>query len=70
MSQQVSVPKNHKHGTIFRAPERIVNALLEQDRIHYTDKRWQIILKYSADGRKWSRGVAQSGDRLHLRIRN
>lgn len=27
-----------------------------------TDKRWQIILKYSADGRKWSRGVAQSGD--------
>ena len=27
-----------------------------------TDKRWQMILKYSADGRKWSRGVAQSGD--------
>lgn len=27
-----------------------------------TDRRWQIILKYSADGRKWSRGVAQSGD--------
>ncbi len=36
VSQQVSVPKNHKHGTIFRAPERIVKALLEQDRIHYT----------------------------------
>ncbi len=27
-----------------------------------TDRRWQIILKYSADGRTWSRGVAQSGD--------
>ena len=27
-----------------------------------TDKRWQIVLKYSADGRKWSKGVAQSGD--------
>ena len=27
-----------------------------------SDKRWQIILKYSADGRKWSKGVAQSGD--------
>lgn len=36
VSQQVSVPKNHKHGTIFRAPERIVKAMLEQDRIHYT----------------------------------
>ena len=36
VSDKVSVPKNHKHGTIFRAPERIVKALLEQDRIHYT----------------------------------
>lgn len=27
-----------------------------------SDKRWQIVLKYSADGRKWSKGVAQSGD--------
>ena len=36
VSQRVSVPKNHKHGTIFRAPERIVKAMLEQDRIHYT----------------------------------
>lgn len=27
-----------------------------------TDKRWQVVLKYSSDGRKWSRGVAQSGD--------
>lgn len=26
------------------------------------DKRWQVVLKYSSDGRKWSRGVAQSGD--------
>lgn len=36
VSDKVSVPKGHKHGTIFRAPERIVKALLEQDRIHYT----------------------------------
>lgn len=27
-----------------------------------TDKRWQFILKYSADGIHWSKGVAQSGD--------
>lgn len=27
-----------------------------------TDKRWQFVLKYSADGKKWSKGVAQSGD--------
>lgn len=27
-----------------------------------TDRRWQIILKYSADGIHWSRGAAQSGD--------
>ncbi len=26
------------------------------------DKRWQVVLKYSSDGRRWSRGVAQSGD--------
>lgn len=26
------------------------------------DRRWQMILKYSADGIHWSRGVAQSGD--------
>ena len=36
VSDQVSVPRGHKHGTIFRAPERIVKAMLEQDRIHYT----------------------------------
>lgn len=36
VSDKVSVPRGHKHGTIFRAPERIVKALLEQDRIHYT----------------------------------
>lgn len=27
-----------------------------------TDRRWQFILKYSADGVHWSNGVAQSGD--------
>ena len=27
-----------------------------------TDKRWQIVLKYSQDGIHWSKGVAQSGD--------
>lgn len=27
-----------------------------------TDRRWQFILKYSADGIHWSDGVAQSGD--------
>lgn len=26
------------------------------------DRRWQVVLKYSADGIHWSRGVAQSGD--------
>ena len=36
VSDKVSVPKGHKHGTIFMAPERIVKAMLEQDRIHYT----------------------------------
>ncbi len=27
-----------------------------------TDRRWQFILKYSADGIHWSEGIAQSGD--------
>lgn len=27
-----------------------------------SDRRWQVVLKYSADGIHWSRGVAQSGD--------
>ncbi len=36
VSNIVSVPAGHKHGTIFRAPERIVKAMLEQDRVHYT----------------------------------
>lgn len=27
-----------------------------------TDRRWQFVLKYSADGIHWSKGVAQSGD--------
>lgn len=27
-----------------------------------TDRRWQFVLKYSADGINWSKGVAQSGD--------
>lgn len=26
------------------------------------DRRWQVVLKYSADGIHWSKGVAQSGD--------
>lgn len=29
-----------------------------------TDNRWQFILKYSADGIHWSKGVAQSGDQM------
>ena len=28
----------------------------------YRDSQWQIVLKYSADGIHWSKGVAQSGD--------
>ena len=36
VSDKVSVPKLHKHGTIFRAPESIVKNLLEQDRPHYS----------------------------------
>lgn len=27
-----------------------------------SDRRWQVVLKYSSDGIHWSRGVAQSGD--------
>lgn len=27
-----------------------------------TDRRWQFVLKYSADGKHWGNGVAQSGD--------
>lgn len=27
-----------------------------------TDRRWQVVLKYSSDGIHWSKGVAQSGD--------
>lgn len=27
-----------------------------------TDRRWQVVLKYSPDGIHWSKGVAQSGD--------
>ena len=27
-----------------------------------TDRRWQFVLKYSADGIHWSDGIAQSGD--------
>ncbi len=37
VSKAVSVPVLHKHGTIFKAPERIVyNLLHAHDRIHYT----------------------------------
>jgi len=37
VSKQVKVPVLHKHGTIFKAPERLVyNLLHANDRIHYT----------------------------------
>ncbi|MBR1687395.1 MAG: exo-alpha-sialidase [Prevotella sp.] len=37
VSKRVSVPPLHKHGTIFKAPEHIVNNLLHNsDRVHYT----------------------------------
>ena len=37
VSKQVSVPVLHKHGTVFKAPERIVSNLLhDKDRIHYS----------------------------------
>ena len=37
VSKQVKVPVLHKHGTIFKAPERLVyNLLHASDRIHYT----------------------------------
>ncbi len=37
VSKQVQVPVLHKHGTIFKAPERVVyNLLHAHDRIHYT----------------------------------
>ena len=30
MTDSVSIPKGHKHGTIFRAPEAVVKGLLDQ----------------------------------------
>jgi hypothetical protein len=29
ITNMIRVPKNHKHGTIFKAPESIVNNMLE-----------------------------------------
>jgi hypothetical protein len=31
VSDQVSVPKEHKHGTIFMAPKRLVKVLLKRN---------------------------------------
>ena len=30
MTDSVSIPKGHKHGTIFRVPEAVVKGLLDQ----------------------------------------
>ena len=38
VSNKVSVPKLHKHGTIFEADETILNCLLNTKKIHYTGK--------------------------------
>ena len=38
VSNKVSVPKLHKHGTIFEADEAILNGLLNAKKIHYTGK--------------------------------
>ena len=38
VSNKVSVPNLHKHGTIFEADETILNSLLNAKKIHYTGK--------------------------------
>ena len=38
VSNKVSVPKLHKHGTIFEADETILKGLLNAKKIHYTGK--------------------------------
>ena len=38
VSNKVSVPNLHKHGTIFEADITILNGLLTADKIHYTGK--------------------------------
>ena len=38
VSHKVSVPKLHKHGTIFEADEAILNGLLNAKKIHYTGR--------------------------------
>ena len=38
VSDQVTVPNLHKHGTIFEADETILNGLLNAKKIHYTGK--------------------------------
>ena len=38
VSNKVSVPKLHKHGTIFEANEAILQGLLNAKKIHYTGK--------------------------------
>ena len=38
VSNKVSIPDLHKHGTIFEADETILNGLLNAKKIHYTGK--------------------------------
>ena len=38
VSNKVSVPKLHKHGTIFEADEAILEGLLNAKKVHYTGK--------------------------------
>ena len=38
VSNKVSVPKLHKHGTIFEADEAILQGLLNAKKVHYTGK--------------------------------
>ena len=38
VSNKVSVPKLHKHGTIFEADETILQGLLNAKKVHYTGK--------------------------------
>ena len=38
VSNKVSVPNLHKHGTIFEADETILNGLLNAKKVHYTGK--------------------------------
>lgn len=35
VTSEVSVPAGHKHGTIFKAPESVVKALLAHTRLNH-----------------------------------